>query len=100
MRVVVSKVKVKRIDVSSLVDLVESGKFITNQKLCKRIIKKTLNDLFSENNIYGVFIDANSENELIKQNDFIDNFSIPQAHDSGLSNSFENNYWNERNTTG
>ena len=45
------KVKVKRIDASPLVDLVESGKFITNQKLCKRIIKKTLNDVFSQNNI-------------------------------------------------
>jgi glutamate racemase len=45
------KVKVKRIDASLLVDLVESGKFITNQKLCKRIIKKTLSDVFSQNNI-------------------------------------------------
>lgn len=53
-------------------------------------------NLFSENNIYGVFIDANSENELIKQNNFIDNFNIPQAHDSGISNSFENNYWNDQ----
>jgi len=46
-----SKYKVKKINASPLVDLVESGKFISNQKFCKKIIKKTLNNVFSENNI-------------------------------------------------
>lgn len=46
-----SKYKVKKINASSLVELVESGKFISNQKLCKKIIKKTLKKIFTDNNI-------------------------------------------------
>lgn len=46
-----SKYHVKKINVSPLINLVESGKFLSNQKLCEKIIKKTLRKEFSENNI-------------------------------------------------
>ena len=46
-----AKYQVKKINTSPLIDLVESGKFISNQKLCKRIIKQTLKQKFLENNI-------------------------------------------------
>ncbi len=46
-----SKYKVKKINASRLVDLVESGKFISNQKFCKKIIKKTLNNVLIDNDI-------------------------------------------------
>ena len=45
------KINVKKINASPLVELVESGKFITNKKFCKKIIKKTLNNVFLQNNI-------------------------------------------------
>ncbi len=35
-------IRVKKIDATELVDLVESGKFITDKKLCKKRIQKTL----------------------------------------------------------
>ena len=40
-----------KINGSELVDLVESGKFITNKQYCKKIIKKILNDVISKNSI-------------------------------------------------
>jgi len=40
-----------KINGSDLVDLVESGKFITNKQHCKKIIKKVLNDVISKNSI-------------------------------------------------
>ena len=40
-----------KIDGSNLVELVESGKFITNKQYCKKIVKKTLNDVISKNSI-------------------------------------------------
>ena len=40
-----------KINGSDLVDLVESGKFITNKQYCKKIIKKVLNDVISKNSI-------------------------------------------------
>ena len=46
-----SKYKVKKINASPLVNLVESGKFISNQKFCKKIIKKTLNSVLIDNDI-------------------------------------------------
>jgi len=46
-----SKYKVKKINASPLVDLVESGKFISNQKFCKKIIKKTLTHVLIDNDI-------------------------------------------------
>ena len=45
------KINVKKINASPLVELVESGKFITNKKFCKKKIKKTLNNVFLQNNI-------------------------------------------------
>jgi len=43
--------KIFKINGSELVDLVESGKFITNKQYCKKIIKKVLNDIISKNSI-------------------------------------------------
>ena len=45
------KINVKKVNASSLVKLVESGKFITNKKLCKKKIKKTLSNIFVQDNI-------------------------------------------------
>ena len=45
------KVSVKKVNASLLIELVESGKFITNKKICQKIIKKTLHDVFLQNNI-------------------------------------------------
>jgi len=45
------KISIIKINSSPLVDLVESGKFITNKKICQKIIKKTLHDVFLQNNI-------------------------------------------------
>jgi len=43
--------KIFKINGSDLVDLVESGKFITNKQYCKKIIKKVLNDVILKNSI-------------------------------------------------
>ena len=43
--------KIFKINGSDLVDLVESGKFISNKQYCKKIIKKVLNDIISKNSI-------------------------------------------------
>jgi len=43
--------KIFKINGSELVDLVESGKFITNKQHCKKIIRKILNDIISKNSI-------------------------------------------------
>ena len=45
------KIKVHKINVSNLVQLVESGKFIENKNYCKKIIIKSLRDSFLKNNI-------------------------------------------------
>ena len=39
--------KIYKINSSSLVNLVESNKFVTDKKCCKKIIKKTLSDVFT-----------------------------------------------------
>jgi glutamate racemase len=44
-------VHIKKIDASLLVDLVEHTKFIDNQKLCERVIRRVLAEPFSEFNI-------------------------------------------------
>jgi len=41
-------VKVKKIDASRLINLVENTKFISDQKLCERMIKKILTEQFSK----------------------------------------------------
>ena len=43
--------KIFKINGSELVNLVESGKFITNKQYCKKIIKKVLNNIISKNSI-------------------------------------------------
>ena len=43
--------KIIKINASDLVELVECGKFITNKKYCKKIIKKTLDQIIFRNNI-------------------------------------------------
>ena len=42
-----SKNKIYKVNSSILVDLVESNKFATNKKYCKKIIRKTLSDILS-----------------------------------------------------
>jgi glutamate racemase len=45
------KIKVVKINASSLVELVESGKFIDNKELCKNKIKKILSKPFLKNHV-------------------------------------------------
>lgn len=45
------KIKVIKINASSLVELVESGKFINNKILCKNKIKSILSESFLKNNV-------------------------------------------------
>ena len=45
------KFKIFKINGSDLVDLVESGKFISNKKYCNKIIKKILEQILPQNNI-------------------------------------------------
>ena len=44
-------VKVKKIDVSRLIDLVEHTKFIDKRKLCERTIRRVLSEQFSKFNV-------------------------------------------------
>jgi len=46
-----NKIRVIKINVSSLVDLVESGKFVDDKKLCKNKIKKILSKPFLQNHV-------------------------------------------------
>jgi glutamate racemase len=43
--------KIFKINGSKLVEIVESGKFISNKKYCQKIIKNTLDGILSQNNI-------------------------------------------------
>ena len=52
------KTNVIKVNASPLVELVESGKFITNKKFCRKIIRKTLNDVFLQNNIDTVTLSS------------------------------------------
>lgn len=45
------KNKIHKINTSSLVNLVESGKFISDKKLCRKTIRKLLGSYFNENKI-------------------------------------------------
>lgn len=47
----IKKIKFTTVDSSNLVDLVESGKFLTDQNLCTKQIFATLNAKFKNNNI-------------------------------------------------
>ena len=46
-----AKYNVQKINASPLIELVESGKFISNEKYCKKIIKKTLSNILLKNNV-------------------------------------------------
>ena len=48
---ITKKIKIKKINASSLVELVETGKFIDNPKICKITIKKLLKPVVEKNNI-------------------------------------------------
>ena len=43
--------KIFKINGSDLVELVESGKFLSNKKYCQKIIKKNLDEIISNNNL-------------------------------------------------
>jgi glutamate racemase len=43
--------RIFKINCSDLIELVESGKFLTNKKYCKKIIKKTLQPILSQQSI-------------------------------------------------
>jgi len=55
---ILKKTKLHRINVSSLVQLVESGKFIEDKKYCKKVIKNTLGVIFVNNNIDTVTLSS------------------------------------------
>lgn len=44
-------IKVIKVNVSPLIELVEHGKFYSNPNLCKKVIKQTLSTLFTKNNV-------------------------------------------------
>jgi len=46
-----NNIKIIKINVSPLVELVEYGKFYSNPELCRNIIKKTLSPIFIKNNV-------------------------------------------------
>jgi len=50
--------KIFKIDGSDLVELVESGKFLTDKKYCKKIIKKTLQQILSQQSIDTVTLSS------------------------------------------
>ncbi len=51
-------ISIKKINASPLIELVEYGKFITNKKICQKIIKKTLSAVFIKNNIDVVILSS------------------------------------------
>lgn len=52
------KITVHKINASNLVELVESGKFITNKNYCRKIIKNSLKDDFLKNKIDTVTLSS------------------------------------------
>ena len=68
--------KIFKINGSDLVDLVESGKFITNKKYCKKIIKKTLNDVILKNSIDTITL---SSTHLLFLKSLLEN-EFPNVH--------------------
>ena len=52
------KIKILKINGSDLVELVESGKFHTDKKYCKKIIKKVLDQELFENNIDVILLSS------------------------------------------
>lgn len=52
------KIKIIKINASPLVDLVESGKFISNRKFCKKIIEKNLLKSIKNNNVDVIMLSS------------------------------------------
>jgi glutamate racemase len=52
------KIKVIKINASSLIDLVESGKFISKRKFCKKIIEKILSESIITNNVDVIMLSS------------------------------------------
>ena len=50
--------KIFKINCSNLVELVESGKFLTDKKYCKKVIKKTLQQTLSQQSIDTVTLSS------------------------------------------
>lgn len=46
-----TNIKVIKVNASSLVELVEHGKFYSNPNLCKKVIKQTLSTILTKNNV-------------------------------------------------
>ena len=46
-----TNISIIKINISSLVELVEHGKFYSNPNLCKKVIKQTLSTIFTKNNV-------------------------------------------------
>jgi len=53
-----NSIKFFKINGSEFVDLVESGKFLTNKNFCKKIIKKILHDVITKNSIDTVTLSS------------------------------------------
>ena len=53
-----NKIKVHKVNASNLVQLVESGKFITNKMYCKKIVRNSLKNIFMENEIDTVTLSS------------------------------------------
>ena len=53
-----NNIKIIKVNASQLVELVEYGKFYSNPKLCKDIIKKTLSPIFIKNNVDVVILSS------------------------------------------
>ena len=62
----INDIKIIKINASELVELVEHGKFYSNPKHCKNIIKKTLGPIFIKNNIDVVTLSSTHLPFLLK----------------------------------
>lgn len=66
--------KIHKINGSSLIDLVESGKFLTNKFMCKKLIKESLENMLLEKNIDVITLSSThlSFLKLMLENQFPD----------------------------
>lgn len=51
-------IRIKKIDATDLIEIVENGKFLTHQQSCKRIIQKTLEKKILEENIDVIMLSS------------------------------------------
>jgi len=56
---------IHKIDCSLLIELVESGKFLTDEEYCKNIIKEVLEDVFLDNSIFLSMIPSVSKSVFV-----------------------------------